>query len=207
MDSGRIKIYYRDYDLETLIEALEFAVCNIPTKAIFIDYIQILRSQKFARQPRAEQLKEICISLKDFSVKYKIPVILAAQLNREANTPLRMNNTQMAESSDIEKAANTIVCLWNSNFKPKLYGGKEPSKEEKDEIDALKKDGFEMGKDGKIFALITKIRGSRGVGMYSIFEYKGYAGKVVENYPEAEQQDLPFAPSADEAEPNEPVPF
>jgi hypothetical protein len=39
--------------------------------------------------------------------------------------------------------------------------------------------------------------------MYSIFEYKGYAGKVVENYkPEAEQQDLPFAPpSADESDP------
>ena len=203
LDSGRIKIYYRDYDLETLIEALEFAVCNIPTKAIFIDYIQILRSQKFARQPRAEQLKEICISLKDFSVKYKIPVVLAAQLNREAITPLRMNNTQMAESSDIEKAANTIVCLWNSNFMPNKYGVRAMEPKEKDEIDALKSKGFEMGKEGSIFALVTKIRGSRGVGMYSIFEYKGYAGKVVENYtPEAEQQDLPFAPpSADENDP------
>ena len=190
LDSGRIRIFYRDYDLETLIEALEFAVCNIPTKAIFIDYIQILRSQKFARQPRAEQLKEICISLKDFSVKYKLPVVLAAQLNREANTPLRMNNTQMAESSDIEKAANTIICLWNSNFKLKLYGGKEPNKEEKDEIKALENKGFVMGKEGKIFALITKTRGSRGVGMYSIFDYKGYAGKVVENYnPEEEERE------------------
>jgi hypothetical protein len=29
--------------------------------------------------------------------------------------------------------------------------------------------------------------------MYSIFEYKGYCGKVVENYkPEEEQQELPF---------------
>ena len=203
LDSGRIKIYYRDYDLETLIEALEFAVCNIPTKAIFIDYIQILRSQKFARQPRAEQLKEICISLKDFSVKYKIPVVLAAQLNREAITPLRMNNTQMAESSDIEKAANTIVCLWNSNFMPNKYGVRAMEPKEKDEIDTLKSKGFDMGKEGSIFALVTKIRGSRGVGMYSIFEYKGYAGKVVENYtPEAEQQDLPFAPpSADENDP------
>lgn len=209
LDSGRIKIYYRDYDLETLIEALEFAVCNIPTKAIFIDYIQILRSQKFARQPRAEQLKEICISLKDFSVKYKIPVVLAAQLNREAITPLRMNNTQMAESSDIEKAANTIVCLWNSNFMPNKYGVRAMETKEQDEINALKSKGFVMGQEGSIFALVTKTRGSRGVGMYSIFEYKGYAGKVVENYkPEAEQQDLPFAPpSADEAEPNEPVPF
>lgn len=204
LDSGRIKIYYRDYDLETLIEALEFAVCNIPTKAIFIDYIQILRSQKFARQPRAEQLKEICISLKDFSVKYKIPVVLAAQLNREAITPLRMNNTQMAESSDIEKAANTIVCLWNSNFMPNKYGVRAMETKEQDEIKALKDKGFEMGKEGSIFALVTKIRGSRGVGMYSIFEYKGYAGKVVENYkPEEEQGELPFEPT----EPEENDPF
>ena len=44
---------------------------------------------------------------------------------------------------------------------------------------------------------MTKIRGSRGVGMYSIFEYKGYCGKVVENYkPEEEQQELPFEPSS-----------
>ena len=119
-----------------------------------------------------------------------------------------MNNTQMAESSDIEKAANTIVCLWNSNFMPNKYGVRAMEPKEKDEIDTLKSKGFDMGKEGSIFALVTKIRGSRGVGMYSIFEYKGYAGKVVENYkPEAEQQDLPFAPSADEAETNEPVPF
>lgn len=202
LDSGRIRIYYRDYDLETLIEALEYAVSNIPTKAIFIDYIQILRSQKYARQPRAEQLKEICISLKDFSVKYKLPVVLAAQLNREANTPLRMNNTQMAESSDIEKAANTIVCLWNSNFKLKLYGGKEPNKEEKDEIDTLKGKGFVLGQEGKLFALITKTRGSRGVGMYSIFDYNGYSGKIVENY-KPEEEELPFK----EAEQEENDPF
>ena len=197
LDSGKIRIYYRDYDLETLLEALEFAVSNIHTKAIFIDYIQILRSQKLARQPRAEQLKEICISLKDFSVKYKIPVVLAAQLNREATTPLRMNNTQMAESSDIEKAANTIVCLWNSNFKLKQYGTKEPSKDEREELETLEAKGFVGGREGKLFALVTKIRGSRGVGMYSIFEYKGYCGKVVENYkPEEEQQELPFEPSS-----------
>lgn len=195
LDNGKIRIFYRDYDLETLIEALEFAVSNIPTKAIFIDYIQILRSKKFARQPRTEQLKEICISLKDFSVKYKTPVVLAAQLNREANTPLRMNNTQMAESSDIEKAANTIICLWNSNFRLKLYGGREPSKDEKEDIAELEKKGFKMGKEGKVFAIITKIRGSRGVGMYSIFDYNGYSGKIVENYdPEEEQQELNFAP-------------
>lgn len=190
LDNGRIRIYYRDYNLETLIEALEFAVNHIPTKAIFVDYIQILRSQKLAKQPRNEQLKEICISLKDFSVKYKLPVVLAAQLNREAKTPFRMDNNQMAESSDIEKAANTIVCLWNSSFKASTYGDKGLSKEEKEELDTLKEKKFELGKSGKIFAKLTKKRGSRGVGMYALFEYKGYSGKIDGNYnPEAE---LPY---------------
>ncbi len=192
LDNGRIRIYYRDYNLETLIEALEFAVNHIPTKAIFVDYIQILRSQKLAKQPRNEQLKEICISLKDFSVKYKLPVVLAAQLNREAKTPFRMDNNQMAESSDIEKAANTIVCLWNSSFKASTYGDKGLSKEEKEELDTLKEKKFELGKSGKIFAKLTKKRGSRGVGMYALFEYKGYSGKIDGNYnPEAEQTWLP----------------
>ena len=186
MTSGKIRFYYKDYDLETLIEALEFAVSNIPTKAIFIDYIQILRSQQ-TKQPRTDQLKEVCISLKDFSVKHKIPVVLAAQLNREAVTPLRMTNTMMAESSDIEKAANTIVCLWNSKFKTKL-GKKELPPEEKTEIEALEKIGFKMGTSGKIFAIITKKRGSRGVGMYAILNFEGFSGKILENYPEEEQK-------------------
>ena len=175
LDNGRIRIFYRDYDLETLIEALEFAVSNIPTRAIFIDYIQILRSIKFSRQPRTDQLKEICISLKDFSVKHKIPIVLAAQLSRDAKTPLGMNNTQMAESSDIEKAANTIICLWDSKFKLR----EKPTGKEKDEMDDLAKNkGFVIGKEGALLALVTKMRGSRGVGMYSIFDYKGYSGEI-----------------------------
>lgn len=193
LDSGKIRTFYKDYDLETLIDALEYAVDNIPTRAIFIDYIQILRSTKFAKHTRTEQLKEICISLKDFSVKYKLPVVLAAQLTREAKTPFRMDNTQMSESSDIEKAANTIICVWNSQFKPTTYGEKGQGKDEKAEIDKLQKEkGFELGKRGKLFVKLTKRRGSRGVGMYSILEYKGYSGKVVENYTQETEQSLPL---------------
>lgn len=193
LDSGRIRTFYKDYDLETLVDAMEYAVENIPTRAIFIDYIQILRSTKFAKHTRTEQLKEICISLKDFSVKYKLPIVLAAQLTREAKTPFRMDNTQMSESSDIEKAANTILCVWNSQFKPTTYGEKGQGKEEKDEISKLENEkGFELGKRGKLFIKLTKRRGSRGVGMYSILEYKGCSGKVVENYTPDMEQSLPL---------------
>lgn len=188
LDSGRIRIFYRDYNLETLIDALEFAVNHIPAKAIFVDYIQILRSQRLARQPRNEQLKEICISLKDFSVKYKLPVVLAAQLTREAKTPLRMDNSQMAESSDIEKAANTIICLWNSAFKASTYGDKGQSKDETEELNRLEKEGFKLGTPGYIFAKLTKKRGSRGVGMYALLKFNGYSGKIVENIVQGEEK-------------------
>ena len=211
LDSGKIRVFYKDYNLETLIDALEYAVTGAPTKAIFIDYIQILRSEKLARQVRADQLKEICISLKDFSVKYKLPVILAAQLNREAKTPFRMDNVQMAESSDIEKSANTIICVWNSQFKPTTYGDKGLSKDEKEELESLNAKGFVFGNGGKLFIKLTKKRGSRGVGMYSILDFNGYSGKVVENYkPEVkqpEQTSITFDPFLKDEQNDTETPF
>lgn len=189
LESGKLRLFYRDYNLEALIEALEFAVKHIPTAAIFIDYIQILRSQKYNKSPRTEQLKEACISLKDFAVKYRVPVILAAQLNREARTPLRMDNSQMAESSDIEKAANTIVCVWNSQFKSQAYGSK--GKDEEEDVKELEGKGFTLGKGGKVLIKLTKRRGHR-VGLYSILDFEGHTGKIVGNYKPETQSTLDF---------------
>ena len=93
-----------------------------------------------------------------------------------------MDNTQMAESSDIEKAANTIICIWNSKFRATAYGDKAIGDKEQKELGTLTQKGFVLGTEGKIFAKLTKRRGDRGVGMYSIFDFKGYAGKIVENY-------------------------
>lgn len=192
LDTDRIKIYFREYNLETLVRAMEYAVKNIPTKAVFVDYIQILKSEQYSKQPRQDQLKNVCIALKDFSVKTKLPVILAGQLTREARTPFRMDNSQMAESSEIEKAANTIICLWNSAFKPTAYGSKSFSEDEQKEIDALSKRGFNLGTPGKIFAKITKHRGFRGVGMYALFDFHGYSGRIVPNYdPDKEEKEEP----------------
>lgn len=194
LDSGSVRVFDKDYDLESLIDALKYAVDHIPTKAIFIDYIQILQSRRTAKQTRADQLKEVCIALKDFAKEYGLPVILAAQLNREAKTPFRMDNMQLAESSDIEKAANTIICLWNSQFKSTNYTPKQQGKQtpEDNEINELEDKGFVLGKGGKVLIKLTKRRGSRGVGMYAILDFHGYSGKIVENYtPQLEQLSLP----------------
>jgi DNA primase len=183
LNSGKLRIYYKDYALEELIEALEFAVRNIKTRAIFIDYIQILRSQKLSSKPRSEQLKDACTSLMHFSTNHKLPVIMATQMTRDATTPLQFNRKQMSESSDIEKSGHTIICTYLSNDKAPEVDKANLKKD----IKVLEELGFKFGTDGKMFAMILKRRG-RGVGMYSIFDFKGYAGKVVENYtPEAER--------------------
>lgn len=187
LDNGKITIIYKEYDLETLIDALEFAVSHIPTKAIFIDYVQILRSQKMARQTRADQLKEICISLKNFAVEHKLPIVVAAQLNRGVENLFKMDNQNIAESSDIEKAANTIIMLWNSN---KYVSKDSLNKDEKKALEEIEDNGFTNGKEGRIFMKLTKRRG-RGVGMYGILKHTGYSGRL-EMFNKDGVQDIPF---------------
>lgn len=174
IEGGKIRIYYKDYTLETLIDALEFATSKIKTKAIFIDYIQILRAEELAKKQRNEQLKEICIQLKDFAVTHKLPIVIAAQLTRSASSPFQMDNTKISESSDIEKAANTIICVWNSAFRSNELDKKEESE--------LAKINVTLGQGGKLFAKITKRRGGRGVGMHTAFDFDGQTGKIKPNY-------------------------
>ena len=186
LDSGRIRIFYKGYSIEDLVEAMRYAAKTLPVCAIFIDYIQILRSEKHSKLPRAEQLKEACIAFKDFAVESQLPVIQAAQLAREAKTPLRMDNQQIGESSDIEKASALICCVWNSAFKPTNYSEKKNA-EEAEQLKQLEADGFKLGESGKLFVRLTKNRRGGGVGKYAILTFRGATGKVVENYsPEAE---------------------
>ena len=185
LDSGKISIFYKDYNLETLIEALEYAVGNIPTKAIFIDYIQILRSQKASKLPRAEQLKEICTSIKDFAVSKKLPIVMAAQLNRSVENIFKMDNQNMAEGSDIEKSAHTIVMAYSSKKKVDVSG---LNKDEKKMFEELEENGFKNGEGGQLYIKLTKRRG-RGVGRCAVLTHIDYTGKLVENY-DPDRQEL-----------------
>ena len=113
---------------------------------------------------------------------------MAAQLNREANSPLELHSQRIAEAADLERIANKVLCLWNTSFVA------QKSKDSSKELEALEKRlNFTLGDGGKIYAKLTKNRGGV-VGLEAVFTYDGNTGVIKGNYkPELpEAKDLPF---------------
>ena len=204
--SGKIRIYYEDYDSAELIDAIRTISSQTKVKAVFIDYIQLLssRAYKKMRLPRTEELKEICKDLKNLCIDTQLPIIVAAQLNREANSPLELHSQRIAEAADLERIANKVLCLWNSSFVA------QKSKDSTKELDALeqrfsteKEHPFKLGIGGKIYAKLTKNRGGV-VGLEAVFTYDGNTGIIQGNHTQElpEQSNIPFsAPENSEEDP------
>lgn len=192
--SGKIRIYYEDYDSAELIEAIRSISSQTKVKAVFVDYIQLLssRAYKKAHLQRTEELKEICKDLKNLSIDTQLPIVVAAQLNREANSPLELHSQRIAEAADLERIANKILCLWNTSFEA------QKSKDSKKELEALEtKHGFKLGEGGTIYAKLTKNRGGV-VGLEAALPYNGNTGVVEGNHKGEPQQSLPFEPMQDD---------
>ena len=133
--------------------------------AIFIDYIQLLNlpEGKYKTYSRQEEIKEICIALKDVAVETGLPIILGAQFNREVVNQLRIHATKIGEAGDIERIANLIVGFWNNNFKPLATDG------ELREIGSITPD--------TLYTTILKNRGGR-VGLEETLSFNGNTGKI-----------------------------
>ena len=115
-------------------------------------------------------------------------IILASQFNRTVSNPFLMDNANLGESSDIERSADTIVCLWNDRFK---FSEKELSKEERQKLELLRARGFG---NNKIYAKITKMRGGGGVGYSALLNFEPNSGKIY-----GEQQKQQSAKEEDKA--------
>lgn len=125
--SGRLIVAFPEQPLEQLPK-IEFlcayiraAVQRYQIKAVFVDYVQIIESAN--KGSKKEQLSDICDSLRDVSIETNLPFVVAAQLNREAISPLDMSAQNIADASNIEHSADTIVLCWNSAKKSKLPAG------------------------------------------------------------------------------------
>lgn len=167
IEDRKLNINYTNYDSDTLIDAIRYLHKNANPQAIFIDYIQLLNlpKGKYKTYSRQEELKEICIALKDVAVETGLPIILGAQFNREVVNALRMHSTKIGEAGDIERIANLIVGFWNGAFKPQG---------DKGEIDELNAKAI---KGNNIYATILKHRGGR-VGLNELLSFNGNTGKI-----------------------------
>jgi len=171
IETKRLNIHYSNYNSDTLIEAIRYLHKHANPGAIFIDYIQLLNlpEGKYKTYSRQEEIKEICIALKDVAVETGLPIILGAQFNREVVNQLRIHATKIGEAGDIERIANLIVGFWNNNFKPLATDGElnEINKKEANTPDTL-------------YVTILKNRGGR-VGLEEILSFNGNTGKIKNN--------------------------
>jgi DNA primase len=164
----KLNIHYCEYNSETLLNAIRYLNKHSNPKAILIDYIQLLNlpEGKYKTYSRQEEIKQICIALKDLSIETGLPIILGAQFNREVVNHLKVHATNIGEAGDIERICNLILGIWNCNFKV-IANEKE------------KKDIVNKGIDipNTIYTTVLKNRGGKVGGSLNI-PYRGNIGKL-----------------------------
>lgn len=181
IETGRIVIQYLDYNSKELTSAIAYLHKegkNIG--GVFIDYMQLINLPGGTKREerintRQEELKLICMSLKDTAVKTGLPLVLAAQFNRKVTNLLRLHPTALSEAGDIERVVNTLVGLWNMNKKPVLEGILEHEREAINE----KLGGRGISGDGEnnFYLEILKSR-DLPTGSFDFLDFNGKTGKL-----------------------------
>lgn len=207
-EDGRIRLFDVEYGSKKLTEFIRYLNKHIKVQAVCVDYIQFLRQEgaNQKRLQRNEELKAIGDDLNTLAKDTGLPVILAAQLNRDAKSPVEMHNQNIADAADIERIANTVILLWNSTFLPtngsvwvtdKQNTDGSPKKQAKPQEQVeLESRGFILNRhpqpgEAKIYALLSKNRGGT-VGLDAVFDFDGNTGTIRSNYKAKPQQQQLF---------------
>jgi hypothetical protein len=117
LKAGRIKIHDAAPDVVGLCLAIREICESEPVGMVAVDYIQLLQMPTDRqRSARHEEVKQICLALKDAAVDTRVPLVLASQFNRDAvKSPGTMAPGRLAEGSDVEKIAALLVGMWNGS--------------------------------------------------------------------------------------------
>lgn len=181
LTSGRLNVIHENYDSDQLMEAIRYYRRQKPVKAVFVDYIQLLH-KRGTRLQRKEELATICKSFMELAVDTGLPIVLAAQLNREAYSPIDMEVQNIAEASEIEHSANTVLLLWNSSTNPipqksSYYTYRNKKRVLSDEAEKLESRGFKIGEEGTMYARIAKNRGGQR-NIDAVLKFNGNTGVI-----------------------------
>lgn len=129
---GRLNIFYSELAAEQLCQAIKYLhVHRKDIAAVFIDYMQLLNLIDTGRLNRQEQLKRICLMLKDCAVETGFPIVIGAQFNRQVTCEADLSPTYISEAGDIERIASVVLGFWNRSF---LGFSKEGNKTKKGDV-------------------------------------------------------------------------
>lgn len=179
IESGKLRIFDADFSSDELVAFIRYTARELPVKAVFIDYVQLLY-KKGNRLQRNEELKEIAKDLRQTAKELKLPIVMAAQLNRDAKSPTEMHSQNIADSADLEREANKVLLLWNTSFmatngnsydERKIEAGKRPT----------------LGTGGAMYVKLAKNRG--GIpSIDALLTFDGNTGKIKPNYEERDEE-------------------
>ena len=191
--SRRIKIVKPDDSYLGTLQALlgqAMRQKDIRVKAIFIDYIQEIYVKDWTKYSRTDELKQAMVTLDETAQRSGIPIIVAAQLNRDVLSPLYLYNQYIADSGWIERKASEIVLIWSNKEKCK----KDPKGDEKvrvaDDIES-RLGNLNLGEGGKLYFKLTKSRVIPS-GSDAIIPIDGNTGRVHSNITKREPQQTSF---------------
>jgi replicative DNA helicase len=164
--TGRLNIFYSEFSAKELVASIRFLKKNTNVGLICIDYMQLLKlSFETFGGSRQEELKQVCLLLKDCAVETGLPIFLAAQFSRQVTCEADLSPIYISEAGDIERVANLILGFWNRNFDGFTKEGNKS------------KNGKVVQKEPSIYMEVLKGR-ETGAGHSEIFDFDGNSGKL-----------------------------
>lgn len=164
--TGRLNVFYSEFSTQELVSAIRFLKKNTNVGLICVDYMQLLKLSNIAFSGnRQEELKQVCLLLKDCAVETGLPILLAAQFSRQVTCEADLSPIYISEAGDIERVANMILGFWNRNFEGFTRDGN------------IGKEGKKIPKESAIYMQILKGR-EIGVGHSEVFDFDGNSGKL-----------------------------
>jgi len=166
IENGRLNIFYSELSTQELVTAIRYLKKNKKNLGmICIDYMQLLKLKGTFTGSRQEELKQVCLLLKDCAVETGVPILLAAQFNRQVTCEADLSPIYISEAGDIERVANLILGFWNRNFEGFTSEGNKT------------KSGKKLSKESTIYIEILKGR-EIGSGQSEVFDFDGNSGKL-----------------------------
>jgi hypothetical protein len=114
----RLKLIHTEATIESICANVsrtveEYRRKGVEVGGVFVDYMQLLTTES-RNYSRHDELKDICKALKDCAARTELPVVIAAQLNREIfrggiDTVTVAN---IGEGADIERIAHDVYLVW-----------------------------------------------------------------------------------------------
>jgi DNA primase catalytic core len=111
IDSQRIKVIDRNYSVEELSSLIAYLNNKERIGAVFIDYIQRMNTQRRTQDKRTE-IAHISDQVLQIAKDSSLPIILGAQLNRDATNAKEPRLENLKEAGNLEEDANTVLSVY-----------------------------------------------------------------------------------------------